>query len=154
MFDTNILKTTKAIFLGVLKEFKEFAMKGSIVDLAVAVIIGTAFGEIITALTDNILMPVIGSFIGKSFESMTAVINGVPVQYGAFIQAIVIFIIIAFLIFLLIKAINSTKKKQAEAPDATPEDIILLREIRDARLINILRCWPQTRRVVIIIVMQ
>ena len=116
-----------------LKEFKEFAMKGSIVDLAVAVIIGGAFGAIITALTDKILMPVIGSFIGQSFDSMTAVINGVPVQYGAFIQAVVNFIIIAFFVFLLIKAMNAMKKKEVAAPPAaTPEDIILLREIRDA----------------------
>jgi large conductance mechanosensitive channel len=119
--------------MGMLKEFKEFAMKGSIVDLAVAVIIGGAFGAIISALTDNILMPVIGSFIGKSFESLTAVINGVPVQYGAFIQAIVKFIIIAFCMFLLIKAMNSSKKKEAVAPPPAPaEDIVLLREIRDA----------------------
>jgi large conductance mechanosensitive channel len=119
--------------MGMLKEFKEFAMKGSIVDLAVAVIIGGAFGAIISALTDNILMPVIGSFIGKSFESLTAIINGVPVQYGAFIQAIVKFIIIAFCMFLLIKAMNSVKKKEAVAPPSAPsEDIVLLREIRDA----------------------
>lgn len=119
--------------MSLLKEFKEFAMKGSIVDLAVAVIIGTAFGAIITSLTDNILMPVIGSFIGKSFESLTVVINGVPVQYGAFIQAIVKFLIIAFFVFLLIKAMNSMKKKEVAAPPAaTPEDIVLLREIRDA----------------------
>ena len=110
-----------------LKEFKEFAMKGSIVDLAVAVIIGGAFGAIITALTDKILMPIIGSFIGKSFDSLTAVINGVPVQYGAFIQAIVNFIIIAFFVFILIKGMNSVKKKKEAAPVATPEDIVLLR---------------------------
>ena len=118
--------------MGMLKEFKEFAMKGSIIDLAVAVIIGGAFGAIITALTDNILMPVIGSFIGKSFNSLTAVINGVPVQYGAFIQAIVKFVIIAFFLFLLIKAMNAMKKKEPVPPAVTPEDITLLREIRDA----------------------
>jgi large conductance mechanosensitive channel len=118
--------------MGMLKEFKEFAMKGSIVDLAVAVIIGGAFGAIITALTDKILMPIIGSFIGKSFDSLSAVVNGVPIQYGAFIQAIVNFIIIAFFVFLLIKAMNSAKKKEETAPAATPEDIVLLREIRDA----------------------
>ena len=118
--------------MGMLKEFKEFALKGSIVDLAVAVIIGGAFGAIITALTDKILMPVIGSLIGQSFDSMTAVVNGVPIQYGAFIQAIVNFIIIAFFVFIIIKAMNSSKKKEAEAPAVTPEDITLLREIRDA----------------------
>jgi large conductance mechanosensitive channel len=77
-------------------------------------------------------MPVIGSFIGKSFESLTVDINGVPVQYGAFIQAVVNFIIIAFFVFILIKMINATHKKAAEAPPAPPEDIVLLREIRDA----------------------
>ena len=119
--------------MGMLKEFKEFALKGNIVDLAVAVIIGGAFGAIITALTDKILMPIIGSFIGKSFASLTVDINGVPVQYGAFIQAVVNFIIIAFFVFVLIKAMNSMKKKEVAAPPAaTPEDIILLREIRDA----------------------
>ncbi len=118
--------------MGMLKEFKEFAMKGNIVDLAVAVIIGGAFGAIITALTNKILMPVIGSFMGKSFESLTAVINGVPVQYGAFIQAVVNFFIIAFFVFILIKTMNSMKKKEVAAPAATPEDILLLREIRDA----------------------
>ena len=118
--------------MGMLKEFKEFAMKGNIVDLAVAVIIGGAFGAIITALTNKILMPVIGSFMGKSFESLTAVINGVPVQYGAFIQAVVNFFIIAFFVFILIKTMNSMKKKEVAAPAATPEDTLLLREIRDA----------------------
>jgi large conductance mechanosensitive channel len=118
--------------MGMFKEFKEFAMKGSIVDLAIAVIIGGAFGAIISALTDNIIMPVIGSFIGQSFESLTAVINGVPVQYGAFIQAIIKFIIIAFCLFLLIKAMNAGKKKEASAPPPPAEDIVLLREIRDA----------------------
>lgn len=116
-----------------IKEFKEFAMKGSIVDLAVAVIIGGAFGAIITAFTDKILMPIIGSFLGQSFDSLSAVINGVPVQYGAFIQAIVNFLIIAFCLFLLIKAMNSSKKKEEAAPPPPPaEDIVLLREIRDA----------------------
>jgi large conductance mechanosensitive channel len=119
--------------MGMIKEFKEFAMKGSIVDLAVAVIIGGAFGAIITAFTDKILMPVIGSFLGQSFDSMSAVINGVPVLYGAFIQAVINFLIIAFCLFLLIKAMNSSKKKEAAAPPAPPaEDIVLLREIRDA----------------------
>ena len=115
-----------------IKEFKEFAMKGSIVDLAVAVIIGGAFGAIVTAFTDKILMPIIGSFMGKSFDSLTADINGVAVQYGAFIQAVVNFIIIAFFLFMLIKAMNSTKKKEEATPAAPAEDIVLLREIRDA----------------------
>ncbi len=115
-----------------LKEFREFAMKGNIVDLAVAVIIGGAFGAIIKALTDKILMPIIGSFIGKDFESLSTTVNGVDIQYGAFIQAIVNFILIAFFVFLLVKAMNSMKKKEVAAPAPTPEEIVLLREIRDS----------------------
>lgn len=118
--------------MGMLKEFKEFAMKGNIVDLAVAVIIGGAFGKIISALVDNIIMPIIGSFLGKSFESLSATVNGVDVKYGLFIQSAVDFLIIAFVLFIVIKAMNSMKKKEEAAPAAPPEDITLLREIRDA----------------------
>ena len=118
--------------MGMLKEFREFAMKGSIVDLAVAVIIGGAFGAIVKSLTDNILMPIIGSFIGQSFESLTANVNGVPIQYGLFIQAIINFILIAFFVFLLIKAMNRFRKKEEPASAVTPEEVILLREIRDS----------------------
>jgi large conductance mechanosensitive channel len=118
--------------MGMIKEFKDFAMKGNVVDLAVAVIIGGAFGAIVTAMVDKIIMPIIGSIIGKSFDSLTATVNGVDVQYGAFIQAVVNFIIIAFVLFMVIKAMNSTKKKEEAAPAAPPEDITLLREIRDA----------------------
>ncbi|HQV54662.1 MAG: large conductance mechanosensitive channel protein MscL [Chitinophagaceae bacterium] len=118
--------------MGMIKEFKDFAMKGNVVDLAVAVIIGGAFGAIVTALVDKILMPIIGSLIGQSFDSLTAIVNGVPIQYGAFIQAVINFIIIAFVLFMIIKVMNSTKKKEEAAPAATPEDIALLREIRDS----------------------
>ena len=119
--------------MGMIKEFKDFAMKGNVVDLAVAVIIGGAFGAIITAMVDKILMPIIGSLIGQSFETLTTTVNGVAIQYGAFIQAVVNFLIVAFVLFMLIKAMNATKKKEAEAaPAAPPEDITLLREIRDA----------------------
>jgi large conductance mechanosensitive channel len=121
--------------MSMLKEFKEFAMKGNIVDLAVAVILGGAFGSIVTAMTDKILMPIIGSFIGKSFESLAVDVNGVAIQYGAFIQAVINFILIALFVFFLIKAMNGAKKKEEAAPAApatTPEDIQLLREIRDA----------------------
>lgn len=118
-----------------LKEFKEFATKGNVMDLAVAVIIGGAFGAIITALTDKILMPVIGSFIGQSFESLTANVNGVAVQYGSFIQSIINFLLIAFFLFILIKGMNAMKKKQEETPAApagpSSTDKLLM-EIRDA----------------------
>lgn len=118
--------------MGMLKEFKEFAVKGNIVDLAVAVIMGGAFGAIITSLTDKILMPIIGSFIGKDFALLSANVNGVDIQYGAFIQAVINFFLIAFFVFLLVKGINATKKKVVPPPAVTPEEIILLREIRDS----------------------
>ena len=119
--------------MSMIKEFKEFAMKGNVIDLAVAVIIGGAFGAIITAMVDKVLMPIIGSVVGQSFESLSARVNGVNIQYGAFIQAVINFLIIAFFLFIVIKAMNATKKKEAAAAPAPPaEDIILLREIRDA----------------------
>jgi large conductance mechanosensitive channel len=116
--------------MGMVKEFKDFAMKGNIVDLAVAVIIGGAFGKIISSLVDDIIMPVIGKILGDAnyFDTMTA--GGIPI--GKFIQAIFNFLIIAFVLFLIIKAMNSAKKKEEAAPAAPPEDITLLREIRDA----------------------
>ncbi|MEK7224074.1 MAG: large conductance mechanosensitive channel protein MscL [Bacteroidota bacterium] len=118
-----------------LKEFKEFTTSGNVMDLAVAVIIGTAFGAIITALTDKILMPVVGSFIGEDFGALSANVNGVAIQYGAFIQAIINFLLIAFFLFIMIKAMNSMKKKKEETP-ATPAGPSstdkLLMEIRDA----------------------
>ncbi|MFN8242808.1 MAG: large conductance mechanosensitive channel protein MscL [Ferruginibacter sp.] len=118
--------------MGFIKEFKEFAMKGNIMDLAIAVIIGGAFGKIITALVDDILMPVIGTFTGKGFNELSAKINGVDVMYGHFIQAAVDFLIVAFVLFLIIKGMNSMKKKQEEAPAGPSSTDALLMEIRDA----------------------
>jgi large conductance mechanosensitive channel len=120
--------------MGMLKEFKEFAMKGNIVDLAVAVIIGGAFGKIITALTDSIIMPIIAMILGKGgMSDVTFTIGKTVFPVGVFIQAVIDFILIAIVLFLIIKAMNSTKKKEAAAPPPpTPEDITLLREIRDA----------------------
>jgi len=118
--------------MSLLKEFKEFAMKGSIMDLAVAVIIGAAFGKIITSLVDNILMPVIGSFIGSSFANLTAHVNGVEIKYGLFIQATVDFIIVAFLLFLIIRAMNKLNRKKEVVAAVTPSPTeVLLMEIRD-----------------------
>ena len=120
--------------MGMLKEFKEFATKGNVMDLAVAVILGGAFGAIITSLTDKILMPIIGSFIGKSFGSLAIDVNGVNIEYGAFIQAVINFLLIAFFLFIMIKAMNSMKKKKEEAPvtPAGPSTTDkLLMEIRD-----------------------
>ena len=117
-----------------LKEFKEFAMKGNIVDLAVAVIIGGAFGKIVTALTDSIIMPVIALVMGKGGIADVSLSVGKTVfPVGVFLQSVIDFILIALVLFLIIKTINSTKKKEAAAPAPPPaEDIVLLREIRDA----------------------
>lgn len=125
-----------------LKEFKEFALKGNVIDLAVGVIIGGAFGKIVASLVNDVLMPVIGILLGGvSFESLKYVITPasgdiaeVAVLYGSFIQSIVDFLIIAFSIFLFIKLLSSRKKKEAEAPPSPPvpsPEILLLEEIRD-----------------------
>ena len=132
--------------MGMLKEFKEFAMKGSLVDIAVAFVIGGAFGKVITSFTEGMVAPLVGLLSGKDLSKNMWVIQDevkdaagkivtpeVAVQWGAFLTAVIDFVIVAFVMFLLIKAINSLKKKQEEAaPAATPEDISLLREIRDS----------------------
>ena len=117
-----------------LKEFRDFAMKGNVMDLAIAVIIGGAFGKIVTSMVNDILMPIIGMFIGDSFASLSCTVNGVAIKYGSFLQATVDFVIIAFVIFMIIKGINKTKKKKEEAPaapSAPTKDQELLMEIRD-----------------------
>jgi len=119
--------------MGMIKEFKEFAMKGNIVDLAVAVIIGGAFGKIVTALTDSLIMPIIAMIMGKGGMSEVSFTVGKTIfPVGMFLQAVIDFILIAFVLFIIIKAMNSAKKKEEAAPAATPEDIQLLREIRDS----------------------
>ncbi len=120
--------------MGMLREFKEFAMKGNIVDLAVAVVIGGAFGSVVTALTDSLVMPLISMILGKGGVSeLSFTVSNTVFPVGVFLQAVINFILIAFVLFLIIKAMNSMKKKEAAAaPAPTPEDIQLLREIRDA----------------------
>jgi large conductance mechanosensitive channel len=116
----------------IFKEFREFAIKGNIVDLAVAVMIGAAFGKIISSLVGNILMPIIGIFINNKFESLTKTINGVPIQYGLFIQALVDFIIVAFILFLVVKGVNKIKRKREVVVESKPTlTETLLMEIRD-----------------------
>ena len=116
-----------------LKEFREFAMKGNSVDLAVAVIIGGAFGKIVTALTTSIIMPIISLLIGKvAIAELSFTIGKTIFPIGLFLQAIIDFILIAFVLFIIVKTMNSLKKKEEAAPPPpTPEDILLLREIRD-----------------------
>ena len=131
--------------MGMMTEFKEFAMRGNVIDLAVGVMIGAAFGKIVTALVDKVIMPPLGLLIGGvDFAKLGIVLKeatvdaagkevpAVVLAYGEFINAVVQFVIVAFAIFLVVKAINRLHKKPAEAPAATPEDILLLREIRDA----------------------
>ncbi len=115
-----------------LKEFKEFVSKGNVLDLAVAVIIGAAFGKIVSSLVDDIIMPLFGIIVGKSFSSLTWEVNGSYIAYGSFIQAIVDFLIIAFCIFLFTKAINKFKKKEEKKEETKKSDeVLLLEEIRD-----------------------
>lgn len=130
-----------------MSEFRDFAMRGNVVDLAVGVIIGGAFGKIVSALVDKVMMPPLGFILGgidfadKKVVLQAAVMEAdkvikpeVAVGYGEFINAAIQFVIVAWALFLVIKAMNRIKKKAAEAPAApppTPEDIALLREIRD-----------------------
>ena len=121
-----------------LEEFKKFALKGNVMDLAVAVIIGAAFGKIVTSLVDNVLMPLIGLLLGGiDFTGLSYKVGDATVEYGRFIQASIDFVIIAFVIFLLVKVLNRLTAKEAEKPEeekvAEPtEEVKLLREIRDS----------------------
>lgn len=120
--------------MGMLKEFKEFAMKGSVVDLAIGVIIGGAFGAIVGAIVDHILMPLVGIITGGvNFDTLSIKVGEAELKYGLAISATVKFIIIAFFLFLVIKAINKMKKTEPPAPPAEPSSTDkLLTEIRDA----------------------
>jgi large conductance mechanosensitive channel len=118
-----------------LKEFKDFAMKGNVVDLAVGVVIGGAFGAIVNSIVGDIIMPIIGVLTGGvDFSGKSIAVGSAVIAYGKFIQAIFSFTIIAFALFMIVKAINSMKKKEEAAPTAPaapPADIQLLTEIRD-----------------------
>jgi large conductance mechanosensitive channel len=131
--------------MGMVSEFKEFIAKGNVLDLAVGVVIGAAFGKIVTALVDGIIMPLVGVLLGgvsvsdwkyvlkpESVDAAGAKVAEVAVRYGAFIQTLIDFLIIAFVIFLVIKAYNRMRKPAEAAPAAPPEDVLLLREIRDS----------------------
>lgn len=132
--------------MGMMQEFKDFAMKGNVVDMAVGLVIGAAFGKIISSLVADVIMPPIGMIMGGvdfsqlyiSLEGTFATLAeataaGAPViRYGQFLQTILDFIIIAFAIFMIVRAMNNAKKKEEAAPAAPAEDIVLLKEIRDA----------------------
>ncbi len=140
--------------MGIAKEFREFAVKGNVIDLAVGVIIGGAFGKIVDSLVNDVIMPIVGLVFGRlDFSSLFLVLGSVPpgtpatlealrkagvpvLAYGSFITVAVNFLILAFIIFMMVKQINRLKRETPPpppaAPAAAPEDIVLLREIRDS----------------------
>lgn len=141
--------------MGFIKEFQEFAVKGNVMDLAVGVIIGGAFGKIVTSFVNDIIMPPIGlalggmnftdlkltlkegseAVVGADGNVITEAVEAVTLNYGSFIQNTIDFLIIAFVIFLMIKGMNSLRREEEPAPEAPaedPADIALLKEIRDA----------------------
>lgn len=132
--------------MGMASEFKEFIARGNVLDLAVAVVIGAAFGKIVTALVDGIIMPIVGAATGgasvsdwkyvmkpETVDAAGAKVAEVAIHYGMFIQTLIDFLLIALVIFMILKAYNRMKGPPAdEAPAAPPEDVLLLREIRDS----------------------
>jgi large conductance mechanosensitive channel len=138
--------------MGLAAEFREFAVKGSVVDLAVGVIIGAAFGKIVDSLVKDIIMPVVGRIFGgldfsnyfvvlappptgysgpMTYEALTKA--GVPLlAWGNFVTVLINFLILAFIIFMMVRAINRVRRAEPPPPAAPPEDVVLLREIRDA----------------------
>ena len=130
--------------MGMMSEFKDFAMRGNVVDMAVGIVIGGAFGKIVSSFVADVLMPPIGILLGGvDFTDLAVTLQqavgetaAVTLNYGSFIQTIVDFIIIAFAIFLVVKAMNSMKKKEEAAPPPAPpepsKEEVLLTEIRDA----------------------
>ncbi len=128
--------------MGIMKEFKSFAMKGNVLDLAVAVIIGGAFGKIITSFVNDVLMPPIGLLLGNvDFSDLKIVLRAavdetpaVTLNYGVFVNTVLDFLIVAFSIFMVVKAFNRMKKKEVAPPPAPPapsKEELLLTEIRD-----------------------
>ena len=137
--------------MGIVKEFKVFAVKGNVIDLAVGVIIGEAFGKIVESVVGDLIMPIVGAIFGKmDFSNLFIVLGNVPpgtaatldalkkagvpvLAYGNFITVAVNFVILAFIVFLMVKQINRMKNEAPTAvPAAPPEDVVLLREIRDS----------------------
>lgn len=129
--------------MSMMSEFKDFAMRGNVIDMAVGIVIGGAFGKIVSSFVSDVLMPPIGMMMGGvSFGDLAVVLQeasgdvaAVTLNYGSFIQTVVDFLIIAFAIFMVIKAMNNMKKKEEEAPAAPPKpsaEEVLLTEIRDA----------------------
>jgi large conductance mechanosensitive channel len=117
-----------------MREFREFAVKGNVVDLAVGVIIGTAFGKIVSSLVADLIMPLIGAMIGGiHYENLFIQVGQAKIMYGKFIENVIDFVVIAWVIFLMVKAINHFRRKaEQESPAAPPpREVQLLEEIRD-----------------------
>ncbi|BCZ98272.1 TPA: large-conductance mechanosensitive channel protein MscL [Legionella pneumophila subsp. pneumophila] len=118
--------------MSLLKEFKEFAMRGNVMDLAVAVVMGVAFNKIITALVDGIIMPCVGLLLGGvNIAGLSFTVGDAQIKWGNFLQNVIDFIIVAFAIFVLIKLINLLQRKKANEPEPVTLEIQLLTEIRD-----------------------
>lgn len=126
----NIKKISKEA-----SEFKTFISRGNVVDMAVGVIIGGAFGKIVTSLVNDVLMPIIGVFLGGlDFSDLSIKVGDATIKYGSFIQSIVDFLIVAFCIFMIVKLFESFKKKKEEETEEAPkksDEVLLLEEIRD-----------------------
>ncbi|QHL87683.1 large-conductance mechanosensitive channel protein MscL [Nibribacter ruber] len=133
--------------MSMMKEFKEFAMRGNVVDLAVGVVIGAAFGKVVTSFVDDVLMPPLGVLLGgvdftdlkiilkRGVQDAEGKFTDVTLNYGNFIQSLIDFMIIAFAIFMVVKLMNSLKRKKADSPGVPPaptKEEVLLTEIRDA----------------------
>ena len=118
--------------MAMMKEFREFAMKGNVIDLAVGVIIGGAFGKIVASLVGDVVMPLVGVLIGGvNFSALAVKVGSATIKYGSFLQTCVDFLIIAWAIFIAVKLINRLKREEPAAPPAPPRQEVLLEEIRD-----------------------
>jgi large conductance mechanosensitive channel len=118
--------------MSMLQEFKSFAMKGNVVDLAVGVIIGAAFGKIVASLVEDVIMPLVGTLLGGiNFSTLAVTVGSATLKYGKFIQTCLDFLIIAWAIFIAVKLINRLRKEEPAAPAAPPKQEVLLEEIRD-----------------------
>ena len=144
----KIFKPKQFLFMGMIKEFKEFAIKGTLVDMAIAFVMGAAFTKLTSAFIDGMVMPLVGMIQGKDLSDWKCVLKAaemgtdgkqkaaeVAIKYGSFLTATIEFLIVAFVMFMVIKVINKMKKKEADAPAASPEPSStekLLAEIRDS----------------------
>jgi large conductance mechanosensitive channel len=117
---------------GIVKEFREFAVKGNVMDLAVGVIIGAAFGKIVSSVVEDVIMPVIGTIMGGlDFSSLAIKVGTATIKYGKFLQTCLDFLIIAWIVFLLVKALNRLRRQDPPADVPPPRQEVLLEEIRD-----------------------